>query len=236
MNINVAKTKQLITLTNRKDPKDRLNNEHLSIRGEAVERVKDFVYLGSVVAETGSSLRDINRRISTAAYKFNQLEKLWRQSGISLKTKVQICRTTVLATLLYGAESWTCTQNEYARLNVFNTKRLRTLAGKKRDEIRNADLLKLTRMRPLENYVRYYRLRWAGHVRRMDDSRLPKMALFGKLAGGSRGRGRPKKTWMDSLNEDCEQVGIPASQWIQSAKDRLLWCSSILSLTSVKKK
>ena len=85
---------------------------------------------------------------------------------------------------------------------------LRTLAGKKRDEIRNADLLKLARMRPLENYVRYYRLRWAGHVRRMDDSRLPKMVLFGELAGGSRGRGRPKKTRMDSLIEDCEQVGI----------------------------
>ena len=75
-----------------------------------------------------------------------------------------------MATLLYGAESWTCTQDEYARLNAFHTKRLRTLAGKKRDEIRNADLLKLARMRPLENYVRYYRLRWAGHVRRMDDS------------------------------------------------------------------
>ena len=105
------------------------------------------------------------------------------------------------------------------------THRLSTLAGKKRDEIRNADLLKLARMWPLENYVRYYRLRWAGHVRRMDDSRLPKRVLFGELARGSRGRGRPRKNWMDSLNEDCEEVGIPASQWIQSAKDRLLWCS-----------
>ena len=95
-----------------------------------------------------------------------------------------------MATLLYGAESWTCTQDEYARLNAFHTKRLRTLAGKKRDKIRNADLLMLARMRPLENYVRYYRLRWAGHVRRMDDSRLPKRVLFGELAGGSRGRGR----------------------------------------------
>ena len=141
-----------------------------------------------------------------------------------------------MATLLYGAESWTCTQDEYARLNAFHTKRLRTLVGKKREEIRNADLLKRAGMRPLENYVRYYRLRWAGHVRRMDDSRLPKRVLFGELAGGSLGRGRPKKTWMDSLSEDCEQVGIPASQWIQSAKDRLLWCSSISSLTSVKKK
>ena len=46
-----------------------------------------------------------------------------------------------------------------ARLDAIHTKRLGTLAGKKRDEIRNADLLKLARMWPLENYVRYYWLR-----------------------------------------------------------------------------
>ena len=85
--------------------------------------------------------------------------KVWKQSGISLKTKALIYRTTVMATLLYGAESWTCTQDEYARLNAFHTKRLRTLAVKKRDEIRNVDLLKLAIIRPLVYYVRYYRLR-----------------------------------------------------------------------------
>ena len=56
---------------------------------------------------------------------------------ISLKAKALVYRTTVMATLLYGAVSWTSTQDEYARLNAFHTKRLRTLAGKKRDEIRN---------------------------------------------------------------------------------------------------
>ena len=34
LTINVAKTKQLITLTNRKDPKERLDRVQLSIRGE----------------------------------------------------------------------------------------------------------------------------------------------------------------------------------------------------------
>ena len=90
----------------------------------------EFIYLGSVESETISSILDINPRISNAAYKFNKLEKLWKQSGISLKTKALVYRTTVMATPLYGAESWTCTQDEYARLNAFHTKRLRTLVGK----------------------------------------------------------------------------------------------------------
>ena len=71
---------RLSSPSDRKDPKDRLIDVDLSIRGENVERVKDFVYLGSVVSETGSSIHDINRRISNAAYKFNKLEKVWKQS------------------------------------------------------------------------------------------------------------------------------------------------------------
>ena len=76
LTINVAK--QLITLPDRRDPENRLIDVDLSIRGKQVERVKELIYLGSVVSETGSSIRDINRRISNAAYKFNKLEKFWK--------------------------------------------------------------------------------------------------------------------------------------------------------------
>jgi len=174
LTINVGKTKQLITLINPKEPKERLPEVDLTIRGEKVERVKDFVYLGSMISETGGSFKDINRRIGQAAYRFSKLDNVWKQRGISLLTKVYIYKTTVMSTLLYGAESWTCTHNEYARMNTFHTKKLRQLAGMKRDEISNEKLFKLTRMQPLENYVRHHRLRWAGHVRRMEDDRLPK--------------------------------------------------------------
>ena len=34
-------------------------------------------------------------------------------------------------------------------------------------------------------------MRWAGHLIRMGDDRLPRMILFGALAEGSRARGRP---------------------------------------------
>jgi len=61
----------------------------------------EFIYLGSVESETISSILDINPRISNAAYKFNKLEKLWKQSGISLMTKALVYRTTVMAKHLY---------------------------------------------------------------------------------------------------------------------------------------
>ena len=88
------------------------------------------------------------------------------------------------------------------RLNTFHTKRLRTVVGKckwkKREEgekkqwekkEKNTKLLDRVGLRPLENYIRYHRMRWAGHVRRMEDSRLSKRVLFGELREVQGGRG-----------------------------------------------
>lgn len=61
--------------------------------------------------------------------------------------------------IFFGAESWTCSEKDYARLNEFHTKRLRAIVGKRRDEISNKDLFNLTRMCELEMYVRKAKLR-----------------------------------------------------------------------------
>ena len=91
------------------------------------------------------STKEINRRIGLGAARFQQLQRsAWSQNGISLRTKASIYRSTVLATLLYGAETWTCTQNEYSKLNAFNTRRLRNLMGKSSKDIHNKDLYKTT--------------------------------------------------------------------------------------------
>ena len=150
LTISVKKTKILIANSDGESV-----SEPLVIRGEQLERVKEFVYLGSTLTEKGGSVTEIERRINLGYYKFNDLKKsIWNQSAISLKTKVQIYRATVLSTVLYGAESWTCTDKEYSRLNAFNTKLLRVLTRKQRDEISNDRLYKLTKMEPLEDTIR----------------------------------------------------------------------------------
>ena len=46
------------------------------------------------------------------------------------------------------------------------------------------------------------RLRWLGHVTRMQDGRLPKDILYGELATGSRPTGRPSLRYKDVLKRD----------------------------------
>jgi hypothetical protein len=49
--------------------------------------------------------------------------------------------------------------------------------------------------------VRLNRLRWFGHVQRMEENRIPKGVLYMNL-GTTRLRGRPRNRWQDEVRED----------------------------------
>ena len=66
-------------------------------------------------------------------------------------------------------------------------------------------------------------LRWAGHVSRMDDHRLPKIALYGKLSTGHRNRGAPKKQYKNFLKKSLGACHIDHLQWSTLGADRLTW-------------
>jgi len=45
---------------------------------------------------------------------------IWRQSKLSIATKLRIYSTFVLSILLYGSETWTLTQADWNRLDSFH--------------------------------------------------------------------------------------------------------------------
>ena len=53
------------------------------------------------------------------------------------------------------------------------------------------------------------RLRWAGHVARMEEGRSAFRILTGKPTG-KRPLGRPRCRWEDNIRMDLEQIGISA--------------------------
>ena len=73
-----------------------------------------------------------------------------------------------------------------------------------------------------------YQLRWAGHVSRMEDHRLPKIVMFGELSSGHRERGAPKKRFKDSLKKSLTACSIDHRQWSDLAADRVAWRYTIL--------
>ncbi|XP_076029967.1 uncharacterized protein LOC143018480 [Oratosquilla oratoria] len=72
----------------------------------------------------------------------------------------------------------------------------------------------------VEATIIHHRLRWAGHILRMDPSRLPKKMLYGELANGTRPRGAPKLCYKDQLKHTLAMTNIDPSSWEQTARDR----------------
>ena len=63
--------------------------------------------------------------------------------------------------------------------------------------------------------IKYRRLRWAGHVASVEGS------VFKILTGKS--LGRPRRRWENNIRMNLEEIGINASNWVNSAQDRNYW-------------
>jgi hypothetical protein len=73
-------------------------------------------------------------------------------------------------------------------------------------------------------------MKWAGHVRRMNEQRIPKKILFGEEVNGKRGRGRPALSWERCLKADCESKNV--NNWVSMSKNRVEWRNVVTSRTS----
>ena len=70
--------------------------------------------------------------------------------------------------------------------------------------------------------IKSRRLRWAGHVARMEEGRSIFKILTGKPIG-KRPLGWPRRRWEDNIRMDLEEIGIKAGNWVDSAQDRNYW-------------
>ena len=84
----------------------------------------------------------------------------------------------------------------------------------------NHELSKLIGNADIVRFIKSRRIAWLGHVMRMDEKRIPKMALEWKTTGG-RIRGRPRKRWTEDIEEDIQSMGIRG--WRKLSKERTEW-------------
>ena len=63
----------------------------------------------------------------------------------------------------------------------------------------------------------------ARFVARMEDTRLPKCAMFGEMVGGAGCVGSQEKEWMGCFLDDLRAFGINADHWTTAAQDEGEW-------------
>ncbi len=95
------------------------------------------------------------------------------------------------------------------------------------DKVTNGDVLSRAGLPSMYTLLRQRRLRWLGHVRRMEDGRIPKDILYGELAMGRRNTGRPHLRYKDVYIRDMKAVDIDTMSWEGLAADRTEWRSAL---------
>ena len=108
--------------------------------------VEEFEYLGSTISQDCSLDQEIDRWISKASHTFCSLYRVvWCRKRLKVETKLQLFRVVVLATLLYGSETWVPLAPHLRRLQTFVMGCLRVILGVSRwdnvRKVRNTHML-----------------------------------------------------------------------------------------------
>ena len=89
------------------------------------------------------------------------------------------------------------------------------------------EVLKRASLSSIESVLLQVQLRWAGHITRMEDVRMPKAVFFSELQEGKSDRGAPRMRYKEQLRRQLVQAGISHQSWQQEALNRDSWRSSV---------
>ena len=96
------------------------------IKGQRLEEVENFKYLGEIISIEGSKAETLSRIVQTTAV-LSRLKVIWRDKNISHASKIKLMRTLILSTFLYACESWTLTAEIERRIQALEMRCCRRL-------------------------------------------------------------------------------------------------------------
>ncbi|KAI8429179.1 hypothetical protein MSG28_007716 [Choristoneura fumiferana] len=193
LKINRQKTKMMIV--------DRSQNNAPHITEIAnCEVVQSYIYLGSLITNTGGSEDEIKRRIAITRSAMEKLTRIWRDRNITKTTKVQLVRSLVFPIFLYGAETWTVKERERQRIDALEMwcwrRMLRVSWTQHRTNLSILEELQVKER--LSSIVRSRILRYFGHVTRRGEHSIERLVVQGRV-NGKRSRGRSPMRWTDQI-------------------------------------
>ena len=151
----------------------------ISLDGDNIEVVDRFSYLGDVISTEGGAQEAVTSRIRSAWKKFKEVLNVICGKSISLKIRGTLYKSHVRNALTYGAECWALKMEDERRLKTTEMRMLRMICGKTlKDKMNKGKIREMTGVVRLEEFLREKRLRWVGHVERMNEERGPVKALL----------------------------------------------------------
>ena len=153
------------------------------------------MYLGSILT-THNDLNETVNRIKSANRAYHALLPLLKSQAVLRISKINIYKTLIRPLITYDSEPSTLNAETCYWLAVFERKILRKIIGAVHVEDtwrrrHNNELMEMYGDLDVISFIRLNRLRWIGHVSRMDINRKVHQVCY-THPEGKRLRGRPK--------------------------------------------
>jgi sorting nexin-29 len=215
LRINTDKTKYMVATK-----KGAGGVQNLIVDDHSIEAVDSFVYVGSTINSKNNVALEVKQRIRLGNKCYFSLQKLMSKRS-SRHLKCTLYKSLIRPVVTYGAETWCITTKEEQLLLLFERKILRKIFGPVQvngvwRRRYNFELQGMLNEPDILRFIKVSRLRWFGHVQRMDDNRIPKK-LWREKPDGKRNTGRPKSRWADKVEDDLRKLAVVGGgpEWLE---------------------
>ena len=86
---------------------------------EIMEKVTDFISLGSKITADGDCSHEIKRCLLLGRKAMTNQDSILKSRDITLPAKVHLVKAMVFPVVMYGCESWTIKKAEHQRTDAF---------------------------------------------------------------------------------------------------------------------
>ena len=126
---------------------------------------------------------------------------------------------------MYGSDCWAMSKMDARKIDALDQRCLRMLLGIRWYQfVRNDDVRRLTKQPKLTAIIQSRQLTLFGHIMRMDDNADAKRILLASApAGWRRQLGRPRITWLSTIQQDLKHHHLTLPEAADLTQNRPLW-------------